>query len=320
MDTDFASDPLLPPEIERMIFEIAFDIQSPQDNWKLVSVAKRVRTWLRPLIYSTFIQFVNAKAFPNMKTYPGFIDLKEICQFALNHLVDLSNLTTHDAVSDLLEKCPNLTNLACWGHIDAHHLWPSLSKLSKLRRLSAKVEHISSTQFLSATFSSRLTHLEMLEPTNDWKFESLISLTSLTHLAIFYPSFTLDYKRLGTILQACHGIHVFVLTTQHGDLGEAGKDLYVADCRMVVLDDSLSEMKHWIYDVNGHNDSWEYAEQVVLMRRVRWIQLDILCHRNITAFQYVKTILGTPWDDYLTEEGMKWIQNSILSELGPLSD
>ncbi|PPQ75113.1 hypothetical protein CVT24_010068 [Panaeolus cyanescens] len=234
-DADVASEPVLPPELERIIFEMAFDTEAPDTNWKLVLVAKRVRTWLRPLIYSTFIMSINRKVFPNMHTCPSFIITEEIYHFARHLIADNSSIIPHDALSELLDKCPNLTNVACWGDIIPQLIWPSLSKLTHLRQLSlTSVDDpdLSPAQFLSAPFSAHLTHLELVNPGEDleynWDLEFLSSLPSLTHLAIYFSSAgdEFDYKRLGTVLLACPKIRVFILCSPEDNILGDAQDLY----------------------------------------------------------------------------------------------
>ncbi|PPR02791.1 hypothetical protein CVT24_002223 [Panaeolus cyanescens] len=306
MDIDLASNPVLPPELERIIFEMAFDTNEPHANSRLVLVAKRVRSWIRPLIYSTFI-LMHSKPFPNMEKCPDFIDIEEICQFAHNLVIGLQLYLSSTAAAPP-------TRRSCWGKIVARRVWPSLSKLSKLRRLSADIRHLPSKQFLSATFCPHLTHLEIRQPSEDWEPEDLISLTILTHFAIRISTRDspdrLDYKRLGAVVRACLSLRVFVLYNPFEGIPSDAEDLYAAEYRMVLIDISLFSLGHWKRGEKGDNDNWAYAEQVVLMRRAEYF-IDISEDARVTDSIYP----GFSWDERLTEEGMEWVKSSILSEL-----
>ncbi|PPR03242.1 hypothetical protein CVT24_012723 [Panaeolus cyanescens] len=320
------SKPVLPRELERMIFEMAFNNEALQTNWNLVLVAKRVRTWLRPLIYATFILSTNRKVFPNMHTgtCPAFINTEEIYHFAHHLIANNSSTITPDALSELLDKCPNLTNLACWGDIIPQLIWPSLSKLTHLQRLSlANVDHLSFTQLVSAAFSSRLTHLELMRPEKDCQPEFLTSLSSLTHFAIYFPWVgpEIDYERLGAVIAACPSVRVFVLCSSYEDIAAGAQDLYAAERRMVLVDKSLSDLDHWLCGARGGNDSWAYAEQVVMMRKAGYFTpekadpgSERIPYNNISYIgDFIR--LGFPWRDLLTDEGMVWLKSSILKEL-----
>ncbi|PPR03244.1 hypothetical protein CVT24_012725 [Panaeolus cyanescens] len=226
-------------------------------------------------------------------TCPPSINLKDICHLTQHLIVDNSSIITHTVLSELLDTCPNLTNLACWGDIIPHLVWPSISKLTHLRRLSlANTEQhpgdsdFLSAHLLSAPFSSHLTHLELelVNPSEDshshsacqWDPSFLISLPSLTHLTIYFsyanPAF--DYKRLGNVLAQCPNLRVFILCSpaQDPDTPEDVYDLYATEHRMVLVDNSLCDFTHWVRCARGGNgsDAWAYAEQVVMMRKGSW--------------------------------------------------
>ncbi|KAF9050552.1 hypothetical protein BJ165DRAFT_1007186 [Panaeolus papilionaceus] len=236
-----------------------------------------MNTRLRPLVYRIFVQYTQAsgpsKTFPNLNDpVPSFIDLNEICGFAKYLAID-SDRHSFERVSEIIQMCRNVEDLACWGGLDLHELWPFLSQNTVLRMLSGMVDGLTHEHFRSDTFF-HITHFEVLYPSSSWDFSSLSILPSLTHLSIYrdleYDPDDSYYQQIAGVLPKCPRLRVYVECLSKAQTKRVSDDalqLYATDPRMVVFDFSMSNIDDWLRGARGGIDAWWHAENIAFARK-----------------------------------------------------
>ncbi|KAF9050559.1 hypothetical protein BJ165DRAFT_1008233 [Panaeolus papilionaceus] len=226
------SSPVLPPELERKIFEMAFDPLERSNSSRMMLVARRSRIWIRPLVYAIFDQrrapTYSRNPFPNLKKLPPSVDLEEI-------------------FNTLIYQCPNLVNLALWGGVDVLYLQDSISSLDYLQRLSVTFRNIQHNDLQISTVFRSLTHLELF----------------------LYPNLTGtdNYQKWETLITSCPQICVFLFCFSTDDLSPGLKRLFNHDPRVVFVDYQMNDAEDWHRGALGLPDVWVHASRVVIARR-----------------------------------------------------
>ncbi|KAF9044371.1 hypothetical protein BJ165DRAFT_195213 [Panaeolus papilionaceus] len=293
------SSPTLPVELERKIFELAFDpCDRTGTNGNMLLVARRVRIWIRPFIYRVF-GLHDARQFPIFSRCPEGVDQDEIASMAEHLIVDVTEST--DAVNALISKCPNIWDLACLGTYDLFDILESVSKLKKLRRFSGDLRRINEEQLSTSPFAF-LTHLELLFPRNDWPFEALHSLKHLTHLLIFGDGHLL-VNRIPKLFSSCDFLVVLAVCTGFSFSHDRIVDdeivkILDAETRLVFFYYSMSTAEDWILAAYGGKDVWWHAENFVFARQ----------HHYFVSNDYQKFPIDETFDwlEHLMAEGKRW--------------
>ncbi|KAJ7802306.1 hypothetical protein B0H13DRAFT_2297279 [Mycena leptocephala] len=185
-------DPILPPELEREIFEIAATIH-PGTIPPLLRVARRVLTWIEPLLYRVIRvdaddAFRAAKAGAIMRAMHS----KPTNFFAdavLHMFLDYNSEWTVDQACSLLSLCSNLVGLAVMGRYCTPSLLPILGT-TQIRRFVGTLSELfgsyDAIDFDHPALAS-ITHLHVVDAVNrmsELQVRRLASLPSLTHLAL----------------------------------------------------------------------------------------------------------------------------------------
>ncbi|KAF7366317.1 hypothetical protein MSAN_00887900 [Mycena sanguinolenta] len=204
------SEPRLPVELERQIFELAATSHTPLiPNYLLV--ARRVKIWLEPILYSVV---VFSDPLPGHVSFDparlsAAVQSPVISQYVENlcvaHILVRSSLRH---LLRILARCSSIRNLVLVGnHSD---LLPSLSALP-LRRLSANLSKAfpSGIDFTHPVFS-RITHLHSFDRLHDAQWEEwrgLAAIPNLTHLAFQRQRNLWIYPN---VLSACRQVQVLI--------------------------------------------------------------------------------------------------------------
>ncbi|KAF9057060.1 hypothetical protein BJ165DRAFT_5660 [Panaeolus papilionaceus] len=155
-DPELIPTPRLPLELERLIFELAFDPDDPRSNARMVLIAQRVYYWLMPMIYRVFVQVLGGPLYPDLAKVQATGSLPKICQLARHMIIySIDEFYTPQAIADLLDKCHNLEDLACWHGIRLGDdpTWSTLSKLRHLKRLCGRLPHVTNHQLRQGGFA-----------------------------------------------------------------------------------------------------------------------------------------------------------------------
>ncbi|TFK65245.1 hypothetical protein BDN72DRAFT_845777 [Pluteus cervinus] len=185
--------PLVPPDIEREIFELTIR-ECPGTGPRLCLVARRVNTWIQPLLYTVII-------YRGISRYPNFGKHKAE---RVRHLL-LGGTSQDYQITWFIKNCSNLRSLALWPSVHrtvpAGEVKKALLKHAESRSAAALdstrvgLTHLSigwekwfntNDQTFKSPIFKNLTHLDLLDSSladwDDWK--GLVFLPSLTHLAI----------------------------------------------------------------------------------------------------------------------------------------
>ncbi|KAF9044373.1 hypothetical protein BJ165DRAFT_1480810 [Panaeolus papilionaceus] len=288
------TEPFFPMELERKIFELAFNPDDPVTNGRMVMVAQRTRSWLRPLMYRVF-SLHSFRRFPKLALCPNEVDLGEAVAFAEHLILDTAQHTIEEA-SVLIEICPNLQNLAVWGSFKIWEFLDSISRLKHLRRLSGTFHTLTREQLVTPAFTS-LTHLELLFPRGDWPFDALASFTHLTHFTL-YGEGKLSWDQMPLIVSYCQSLRALIVCTPHRELPRECLQVLNEEPRLVVFDVSMNNADDWIRGANGGADIWWHADNFVFARKENYFVSNDYRRATISS--------DFNWLDHLTEGGKRW--------------
>ncbi|PPQ63744.1 hypothetical protein CVT24_004253 [Panaeolus cyanescens] len=312
--------PVLPPELERIIFEMAVeDITSNLPPTRcalnLQLTAKRVRycslsfptKWenrIRPLLYRIF-KHTNKRVdpFPNFNGSNGLV-MNEIGPFIKHFLYGSSPLQNYESMANLIRHCPNIENMSVWCDADTlSTLYPAISSLQHLKRLSARFGCLSRSQVLSP-FMHRLTHLEIV---GNLGWDIIIELKNLTHIStsvVVYNPYDHEFmtdplvhveQLLNKICSpdGCPNLRVVKIYS--------GSPLEFSDIRLVLLPLGLFSYEASVWDwLNGANervDSWVFADRIVYARQMGYMAPDSSLVLDPFSFDHKKK---------LNTEGQAW--------------
>ncbi|KAJ7656046.1 hypothetical protein DFH06DRAFT_1328878 [Mycena polygramma] len=198
------TEPLLPPEIEREVFELsAVCTRGVQDDPKLLLVARRVNIWIEPFLYRIISVVHLSPENWNKHQIPEHIFLKMLeskpasLWLALTRHLSVA-IRGGDPMEQILSMCRTSSNLALIVHpydlFGGYQLANSLALITTmpLVRLSAHIGslfHPDAADFSHPVFA-HLTHLTLLDTFADhmmWATD-LGQLPYLTHVSLHFPS------------------------------------------------------------------------------------------------------------------------------------
>ncbi|KAK7058068.1 hypothetical protein R3P38DRAFT_2599662 [Favolaschia claudopus] len=269
-------EPVLPPELEREIFETAAYIDR-SDIPALLLVCKRVHQWIEPLLYRsiTIVARDDSRLLAVQARPAAFL------QRNLHHLCVAYNSTDTltGALKTLLSYCPNLRSLYFDGNLHADFL-PILDNM-RPQRLCLWVDKAFAPASWAGSMLTRpmllcVTHLELYYDQNseldtalwDWnEWSYLASLPALTHLCF---SEALSAQLLRPTLDNCRTLCVLITLFSNFPTARAFEPTLTAlagdDPRVVVvvvgqLYEDL-ESGFW-----GEMDFWARADEFVTRKR-----------------------------------------------------
>ncbi|KAF9050486.1 hypothetical protein BJ165DRAFT_1003799 [Panaeolus papilionaceus] len=278
------TEPFLPAELERLIFEFAAYSRNVR-RVDLMLVARRVHHWLRHIPFLVFVQ-LDSETFPDFDKPDSGLDLKAMGQYCRHLLTEEdfsgSSSSDKDDTEDdqkpitlteseperpktvtLLQSCPNVQNLALWFGFPIAHYLPYIENMP-LQMLSADLSSLSQDQ-LSLKLFQKLTHLDVVDfsGNDNWKF--LEGWNNLTHLAF---NFEVDRVAVLDVLASVKNLKAFVLVRNQVnwtnmdpevlDNGDPRLVLMIIAGRAVVGD--------WKEGARGNVDFWVFGDWVVESR------------------------------------------------------
>ncbi|KAK6996671.1 hypothetical protein R3P38DRAFT_3329379 [Favolaschia claudopus] len=239
----------LPPELERVIFELAAWLY-PSMIQTLILVAKRVWIWIEPQLYHVVLcDGGETQLLIKMLEYKS----PEFLQAHVRHLA-LSSSTSRDEVTRILSICTNICDLALWTGDTYPAMLPLLRNLTSLKCLSINLYSLfggpENFQIppVDDLALKNLTHLDVFSdiPEPLWPFFGM--LPSLTHLSL--SDFT-----------------ILAWWTWYSTL-DMFQPSDTADPRLCSV--SCQEFRlDWIEGAWGRCDYWRRAESMVEKRRSR---------------------------------------------------
>ncbi|KAJ7677802.1 hypothetical protein DFH06DRAFT_1421965 [Mycena polygramma] len=275
-----------PPELERIIFEIAAELH-PKLMPSLLRVASRVRVWIEPLLYNTLV--FNGRPYPNVP--PALLQTMSInpsiCDRNVRNAIFWDLLDVSDAMPDLaggrsetlhtvLSVCSGIQRLALWQLVPS--MLPVLSTLRPQRLTIPHFVAIEDDKNVPIPCFTNVTHLVLLdEYSPDSILLSLIAaLPSLTHLGINHNAALVAYTTGDLWLQILRNfttlqrlLVMFMDRPGPRDVAEWAPDPYIVDPRfgMVVMD-YAEYLEDWQIGVAGRRDFWILAEEFFVKKRM----------------------------------------------------
>ncbi|TFK65231.1 hypothetical protein BDN72DRAFT_845825 [Pluteus cervinus] len=239
--------PCLPPELEYIIFVLAFEVDRRKTT-NLLLVAKRIFDWLIPHIFNV-VEFSRDKSLP--------IAFNEVVYNQYGHHVHDLRIETPE-IAHHLHLFPNVTSLTMWIRIGITPYLPIL--------LDLPLKHLSVFGMTPSTelfqIMSRLTHLDLMTHPKLWSMtlttvKELLYLPKLTHLAFPY-SFLRPGLELFLDRRRCPELRVVMVW--------GGLVPEVDDQRVLIVD--VYPMKNRNWEEGGRwVDMWKPAEEVIASRR-----------------------------------------------------
>ncbi|KIM39516.1 hypothetical protein M413DRAFT_192527 [Hebeloma cylindrosporum] len=293
--------PGLPPDLERLIFELAARDVGPKGSTTLLLVAKRVHDWIRPLIYRVFNQMAT-HPFPDFHRADPQL-LENIGHLAEKLLVGYNPASKY-SLKTLLSFCPNIVDLAIWESLLRVFIPATAMDKLPLRRLSAHFSDFMYEDFLNRPFFVGLTHLDVLSFMGVYwnkQFEALTHLPNLTHLSI---SCSTDFDVIPQLLRHCRLLRIFMLTPDTPYLyfkrNFTKEELAeINDHRFLLLEcPPFPGLVHdWEKGARGGIDFWAFGELVSLAQTRNYF---------IVPSPLYFPRVGFDWKKHLNIEGLEW--------------
>ncbi|KAF7373256.1 hypothetical protein MSAN_00534500 [Mycena sanguinolenta] len=268
--------PVLPPELEREMFETAalLDFRTIPS---LLRVARRVLEWIEPLLYRVV---VIGRSSQKDKAYRRALELKPtVLAKSVQHLfvidIDLSHWLEDD-MNSLLQLCATqLLSLASFSSaFYKPTLLPVLLQAVWLRRWAGRLECLFGghsavdLSFPSFPVFHTITHMDIFDHFTDENEEAicagLASLPCLTHLCLSYST-RLD--PIARILIQCPRLRLLVLMDVEDEMiNEIAENPPTMDVRFVVSG-AGSYSRDWEVGARGGTDFWAAADEFVARKR-----------------------------------------------------
>ncbi|PPR04605.1 hypothetical protein CVT24_011761 [Panaeolus cyanescens] len=160
--------PMLPPELERIIFEMAVEdlvhnLPPTYCALNLQLTARRVRSWIRPLLYRMLKATTHApkNVFPNFEKYEA-LKIEEIGPFIKYFIYDVYR-SSQSHLLHTLRHCPNIEDLAIWWDANKMgQIYPAISSLKHVKRLYSGLGGLTIEQIQESPIFQNVTHLDLL--------------------------------------------------------------------------------------------------------------------------------------------------------------
>ncbi|KAJ7078015.1 hypothetical protein B0H15DRAFT_540342 [Mycena belliarum] len=249
---------LLPPELEREIFEICA-LTRPVIIPKLMLVAWRVKNWVEPLLYR--VVHISPERYPSLGV-PLFTS--DILARVLSERPGL----LENSVRHMYTWSPEESTILIARHranIDA----VLSAYLTCLRQLAVDIVNLFKVypaRFADALFRN-VTHLEIFAEAEYWEGSELASLPQLTHCA-FWDETILECAA-GAILAGCARLRYLVFLRASGSLNQieqASCAELALDVRFVALDPGAFD-EDWLRGALLQQNYWARAEAFVAAKR-----------------------------------------------------
>ncbi|KAJ6505114.1 hypothetical protein C8R45DRAFT_894504 [Mycena sanguinolenta] len=263
------SDPRLPLELERRIFEIAA-LACPTRIPTVMLVARRVKFWVEPLLYrAVFLNYSTTHQLLRDLNLPAFtadaLERRPSNSFRYVGHLFIDDAVKRPTLKSWLLACTGVTNLSAWFNC-ASDILPSITSLTNIQYLTIDVRALCSTTVPFPLFLT-ITHLELFDFTRaaedsvDRVWGNISLIPRLTHLALnpnlqhFLPHAALcGHTQLQCI--------VFLSPRRSLD----GSPL-CDDSRFVCIDEDMDYYEDWLNGAVFGEDYWALADTFLAARR-----------------------------------------------------
>ncbi|KAJ7229895.1 hypothetical protein GGX14DRAFT_581577 [Mycena pura] len=272
------SEPVLPPELERNIFETAA-VRHPRFIPTLLRVARRCLVWIEPLLYKVVRgnNYLLAAATLNAvrSKPPTFL------HGAVRHLsLEIGYPWLGDVAKEVLAACTGVTDII----IDRSYALPAILPLlsaMRLQRLSVTLGYLfgsfAAIDLTHPLFAS-LTHLDAFDETENAEDNTICAqiplLPALTHLCLNGP---VAWAQVETLLAECPRLRVLAFVVPWPHTAQWVQNGSIRDARLVVTAESNQNhwdyWRHWEIGAAGGRDVWAWADEFVAKKRSGSIQV-----------------------------------------------
>ncbi|KAF7300320.1 hypothetical protein HMN09_00915300 [Mycena chlorophos] len=276
--------PLLPPELERIVVELA--ARSDQDTaFALSHVSSGIRDWVKPSLHRVYTITPDRPA--GLAWLRGAIQDPPSTTLVATHLcaLFLSGDGVGEHAADILRACPNIETLSISNDALYDDFMSDMSDLKSLRKLSIDLEEICKNMDLNFPYFqlsfrtpfSKLTHLEILKtPDENSRLVACLANSrffSLTHLAL--PGYPLSDEFMDKLLRhpsvenmrSLTLVAFVVPSSAYEEERALAYEESAKDSRVVVIPQE-DRVKDWEDDAWGNGEGmWERARKRLEARR-----------------------------------------------------
>ncbi|KAJ6496265.1 hypothetical protein C8R45DRAFT_985425 [Mycena sanguinolenta] len=266
--------PTLPPELERMIFEMAA-YSCPAKIPILMLTAWRVKDWLEPVLYRVACIYAIPDEDYGFPVVSADVLLGAIGnrRSSLLHAVEYFFLgeplaSSESSVVDFLSACPHITHLFSSGSLIINSNLEAVTSLHRLRRLALDSTTFPQFSDFAHPLFRNVTHLELLDvirvpDIDDPPYASLALVPNLTHISFNYtPLFSEVYP----LLEKMPHLQCIVLLSMLFRRQQSMPDPRPLDDRFVHIGQTDFFLE-WLNSAYGRGDYWEIAEALIAARR-----------------------------------------------------
>ncbi|KAJ7048345.1 hypothetical protein C8F01DRAFT_1192090 [Mycena amicta] len=281
-------DPALPPELERIIFELV--AWNDKDMMKLLlCVAPRVRIWIQPLFHRVYIVSTsNLASFSRLQTLVDKRPTRAKRDVLFLGVSSASGNFSRAVIQPILSACTNVIDLGLWTADVYPELLRDMQQLTSLTRLSIDLLELfgGENHFtlpppgLLAPFS-RVTHLDIITPASNPSVSPKLldvlrspAFPALTHVAFTdFPEFIDDILSIPERKRTIRLIVVALEVTDYHAGNVARWEEEIKDPRFCVVryEDFLRD---WETGAWGGRDFWALGEERVAERRATLKSVD----------------------------------------------
>ncbi|KAK7063744.1 hypothetical protein R3P38DRAFT_3164732 [Favolaschia claudopus] len=247
--------PILPPELQRQIFEVAVRSNRYDTTLKLnlSLTARHVRTWVDWVYY----ELVAIQDDHDVNRFLKLAKLKEPVFFNVNvKTLIFSGSIPAESAAQILSLCSGIRAMSFWIFNPLQSLVLQLRQLS-LSRLFTRCNHFMQLLSLDPSPWLSVTHLELAIQTVDQThgFQHLTQLPSLTHVLLAQAHSPSAAKM---VCQSCPSLQILLIVYYSFPHVDA-IGLYSFDPRIVVGPLFTDLVRDW----KGVHDIWADAERVL---------------------------------------------------------
>ncbi|KAJ7150620.1 hypothetical protein C8R46DRAFT_1229551 [Mycena filopes] len=262
-------DSVLPPELEREIFEMAAT-RDPTSIPQLILVAHRVLTWIEPLLY----RVVCARNQHSIKLIHSLLHKPPEFHNAVRHLSLPVGAFGREGI-EVLALCPGIISFGAMNDIADGTVLALLAKM-RVQRLALRIGDLfddSPAELTHAAFSA-LTHLDLFD--NDGELLPQIpTLPALTHLCLD-PD--IPRRDVLAVLAQCPRLQVLLVAWDTEDWEDYARECFshTYDVRYVI-GQYRRYWREWEEGARGGPDHWSRAGEFVARKRKGEIAATCYC-------------------------------------------
>ncbi|KAJ7289534.1 hypothetical protein C8J57DRAFT_432903 [Mycena rebaudengoi] len=257
----------LPSELERAVFEAAA-LLDHENIPKLLLVAHRVHTWLKPFLYRVLVYHDWDEALHRMPP----IESTVLIEKHLRHLAIHATPSTSPDLRTILASCTGVQNLACYSKLDPSYM-PFFEPMRPRRLVFNAAGLFSGTPDFSHPMFGNITHLGLMDDTfssfNEDSWKQLSALPCLTHISFDCDMEDIPAEALRMILHQTTHLQALILILVRGVYSEEVWDTDLTDDpRFVVTEwaEGAEYVEDFVCGAWGGADIWVRVDNFIRLK------------------------------------------------------